>query len=178
MSRYTLEDVERLPTAMRDQVRAQMQDKEMLDSVRVALSGGLPPNTARRMLNDAADVPRGTEKPSNKYGNQPTSIGGLMFQSKWEATRYQELCNQVDVGLITDLQLQVSFALEAWTAVGPVRLGAYIADFTFRRAGELVIEDAKSEATRRKELYVWKKKHVEAQYGITITETQRRRRKK
>ena len=50
-----------------------------------------------------------------------------------------------------------------------VCLGKYIADFRYRagRQGLLVVEDVKGFKTP---LYRWKKKHVEAQYGITVVE--------
>jgi hypothetical protein len=48
-------------------------------------------------------------------------------------------------------------------------VGHYVADFRYRSGpqGLLVVEDVKGVRTA---LYRWKKKHVEAQYGIQITE--------
>jgi hypothetical protein len=55
-----------------------------------------------------------------------------------------------------------------------VRIGAIEIDFDYRRGEKWVVEDTKSPATRRKEAYVWKRKHFEAQYGINIIESERR----
>ena len=48
-------------------------------------------------------------------------------------------------------------------------IGHYVADFAYvdERTGQRVIEDVKGVKTA---MYRWKKKHTEAQYGITITE--------
>jgi hypothetical protein len=51
-----------------------------------------------------------------------------------------------------------------------VLIGYCCADFRYcRRDGEIVVEDVKSEPTKTP-LYRWKKKHVEAQYRITVRE--------
>ena len=51
---------------------------------------------------------------------------------------------------------------------GQSEIGKYIADFEFYLPnGTRVVEDAKGVRTA---LYRWKKRHVEAQYGITIVE--------
>lgn len=108
--------------------------------------------------------------PPRKYGNEPVTLDGHKFDSKWEMQRYLELRNQVTAGAITDLKLQQPFGLDVWTPSGPVRIGAYLADFTFWRVDVFVIEDTKSPATRREKLYLWKKAHLEAQYGFKIVE--------
>jgi len=118
-----------------------------------------------------------------KYGNEPEVVDGHTFASKWEAQRYRELRNQVLLGQIHSLTLQPEFALEAWTTQGPVRIGAYIADFTYWRhvpnsKHVFVVEDCKSIATKRDKVYVWKRRHLEAQYGVTITEVERQRKRK
>lgn len=117
-------------------------------------------------------TPPSMAKPSKlaKYRAQPTTIDGIRFDSKREANRYVDLCMQRDRGLISDLELQPQFPLSVVTPDGTkVIIGRYIADFRYRRDGELIVEDAKG--FRGKELYVWKKKHVEAEYGIAIRET-------
>lgn len=50
---------------------------------------------------------------------------------------------------------------------------AYIADFQYHNAktGDLVVEDAKSEATKKKESYIIKRKLMLSVYDIRIVET-------
>ncbi len=103
----------------------------------------------------------------HKYNAQRTTIDNITFASKAEARRYAELTMLVKAGEITDLEIQPKFPL----LVGQrpkKQIGEYRADFQYVRDGEfLVVEDVKGFKTA---LYRWKKKHVEAQYGITITE--------
>ena len=56
-------------------------------------------------------------------------------------------------------------------AVVPVRVATYIADFSYYdvETRSVVVEDVKSKATRTA-LYRLKKKLIEAQHDITITE--------
>jgi hypothetical protein len=57
-----------------------------------------------------------------------------------------------------------------------VRIGAYEADFAYMRDGQLTVEDCKSPATACNPLYVWKKAHFQAEYGIKVIEIYARRR--
>jgi hypothetical protein len=51
-----------------------------------------------------------TEKPKkSKYGAVKTEVDGIMFDSKREASRYQELRLLEQAGEITNLRLQVPF---------------------------------------------------------------------
>ncbi|WP_416330384.1 DUF1064 domain-containing protein, partial [[Clostridium] innocuum] len=53
-----------------------------------------------------------TEKPKkSKYGAVKTEVDGIMFDSKREASRYQELRLLEQAGEITNLRLQVPFEL-------------------------------------------------------------------
>ena len=134
----------------------------------------------------------------NKYRNQPTEVDGIKFDSKKEATRYNQLMDAVHEGLIYNLRLQRNFTLqEAYTSARGERIRAivYQADFTYNvrwpwysmptacseddlmywisRAkesgdGALVIEDVKSKATRTR-VYINKKKMM-ADKGYIIRE--------
>jgi hypothetical protein len=97
-------------------------------------------------------------------GAIPTEVGGHLFPSKHEANRYEQLRLEEHVGGIEDLRLQVPFPL----TVGHVFLGCYRADFTYTRNGHVVVEDAKGFRT---EMFRWKRRHFEAEYGIRILET-------
>ncbi len=92
-------------------------------------------------------------------------IDGVYFPSKKEAKRYGALKLMVQAGEIESLTLHPRFAL----CVNGVRLGYYVADSRYidRRTGQVVVEDVKGWRT---EMYLWKKKHFEAQYGIAILE--------
>jgi hypothetical protein len=113
---------------------------------------------------------------ANKYRAQPTEVDGIRFHSKKEARRYTELKLLEKAGQIRELSLQPRYELLAPLPVGHSMagkrlecIGAYVADFRYREGpqGLLVIEDVKGMKTP---LYRWKKKHFEAQYGLTITE--------
>lgn len=107
-------------------------------------------------------------KPS-KYRSQPTTVDGLTFASRREAARYQTLLLEQRAGAITSLEVQPQYPLAVMTPAGvAVVIGRYLADFRYQRDGRTVIEDAKGFAG--KDLYVWKKRHVEAQYGIEVVE--------
>lgn len=52
------------------------------------------------------------------------------------------------------------------------RIGHYVADFSYiDKGGKQVIEEIKGFRTQ---LYKWKLKHIESEYGITITELRAR----
>lgn len=109
----------------------------------------------------------------SKYNARKTTVDGIVFDSAKEAARYSELRLLEKAGEITALVYQPSYCLEVdadherWDARRHV-IGTYRADFAyFDKNGIEVVEDVKGFKTP---LYRWKKKHVEAQYGITIHE--------
>lgn len=172
MSRLTVED---LPPAMREQARAQLNQPPG-PSLVYTKACPLPLYSDQSR---AAHSPLQCLQPTpRKYRNEPITVDGRTFDSKWEYQRYTELRNQVAAGLVTDLYAQVPFGLDVWSSAGPVRVGCWVADFTYRREGAMVVEDAKSSATRKNSTYQLKRKMFEAQYGIAITEVERRRRKR
>ena len=105
----------------------------------------------------------------SKYRAVPTVIDNIRFASQKEARRYQELKLLEKAGVILDLECQPRFVLHAAGRLPP-EIGEYVADFRYydRGTGARVVEDVKGFKTP---LYRWKKKHVEAQYGIKILET-------
>lgn len=106
----------------------------------------------------------------SKYRAVITEVDGMKFASKKEAKRYTELRLLEKAGQIEQLQLQVPFPLHAPNKNRDL-LGKYVADFVYTElTGQdriVRVEDAKGFKTP---LYRWKKKHVEAQYGIQIRE--------
>lgn len=110
----------------------------------------------------------------HKYGAKPMTVDGIRFASQKEARRYGELKLLQRAGEIHGLELQPAYWLMAeGETLKPI--GTYRADFKYcqcRRGKKcdetrVVVEDVKGFKTP---LYRWKKKHVEAQYGITISE--------
>lgn len=114
-------------------------------------------------------APRKLTTGRSKYRAIRTTVDGVTFASKAEARRYEHLRVLEDLGAIGQLMLQPKFSL----IVSGRKVGTYIADFQYRVMesgqpdGPLVIEDVKGMLTP---VYRLKKKMVEAQYGITITE--------
>ena len=112
----------------------------------------------------------------HKFGAKVGESRGIRFQSKAEATRYGELCLLESDGLIFELERQPAYPICVTDPHGRrVIVAAYIADFRYRDGtdGILTVEDVKGMITP---LYRLKKKLVEAQYGITITEIRKGRR--
>lgn len=102
-----------------------------------------------------------------KYRNTPTVVDGHRFDSKKEAERYAALVAAERSGEIRDLEIQPRFPL----IVHQENCGAYVGDFSYvTRAGESVVEDVKSAATRKLPTYRLKRKLVWALYGLTIRE--------
>lgn len=94
-------------------------------------------------------------------GKAARTIDGILFDSLKEAKRWVVLRQLERMGEIHELTRQPKFPL----AVEGVHLGHYKADFTYRRDGQYVVEDAKGVQTA---LFKWKIKHVRAQYGIEV----------
>lgn len=108
------------------------------------------------------------EKKKAKYGNNKTVVDGIAFDSEKEAKRYGVLMMRLKAGEIGLLELQKVYELK----VDGERVCKYIADFVYlvMATGETVVEDVKSEATRKLTVYRLKKKLMKAIHGIEITE--------
>lgn len=108
-----------------------------------------------------------------KYRNSKTTVNGITFDSKKEAERYLLLLSLQNLNGITDLKLQPEFTLQeaCKTPQGEsIRAIRYRADFSYMRGGRLVVEDVKSEHTRKLAEYRMKYKLVLEKYGIKIEE--------
>jgi hypothetical protein len=114
----------------------------------------------------------GVKKPA-KYRNTKCEHEGIKFDSQRERSHWFHLVEQQAKGLISDLRLQVPFVLTerkqrddgTWE-----RKSKYVADFTYIRDGKLVVEDVKSEATRKNRTYIQKRKQMLDKHGITVKE--------
>lgn len=103
----------------------------------------------------------------NKFNAKKTDVDNITFDSKHEATRYQELKIAERCGVISDLKLQVSYPLK----VNGILIATYRSDFDYLEDGKKVVEDTKSEFTRKLMWYRMKKKLMLALHGIEIRET-------
>lgn len=96
----------------------------------------------------------GNEPKKTKHGNVKVVLDGILFDSKKEARRYQELKILERVGKITNLQLQPKFVLLEWSKWA--RGITYIADFSYTENWQSIVEDVKSKHTAKN--YVYKNK--------------------
>ena len=105
----------------------------------------------------------------NKYRN--IKAGG--FDSRKEAARWQELRLLERAGVISDLKRQVPIELLPAQYVDGrcvERSVKYVADFTYTEHGKPVVEDVKSEITRKNKEYVIKRKLLLYIHGIRLKE--------
>lgn len=110
---------------------------------------------------------------ASKYLNKKTVIDGVTFDSKKEAARYRQLRLLEKAGRVADLRLQVPYELlpKQKRADGETEACVrYVADFVYTEDGRQVVEDVKSDATRRLQLYVLKRKPMLWVHGITLRE--------
>lgn len=109
-------------------------------------------------------------RPASKHRAIRTEVDGVKFDSRAEARRWRELQLLERAGQIVDLKRQVPFPL----IVNGVQVAKFIADFTYRTSfgdpEHVIIEDVKSEHTRKLPVYRLKAKMFAAQYGRKITE--------
>lgn len=107
------------------------------------------------------------QKPS-KYRNRKVVVDDLEFASQKEANRFFELVILNRKGEISGLRMQPEFPLK----VNGHLICTYIGDFLYiDKHGKKIIEDVKSEITRKNRAYRIKKKLMKACYGIDILET-------
>ena len=110
-------------------------------------------------------------------GKLARTVDGHLFASKAEAKRYGELKLLQKAGAIFHVRVQPRFRLCAWTSkvqeeIQPLpALGEYRADFAYHLRADCVcawgcvVEDVKGVDTP---LSRWKRRHVEAQYGVKV----------
>lgn len=106
----------------------------------------------------------------SKYGNKKVIVDGITFDSKREASRYQELKLLEKAGAIQDLQMQVKYVLIPSQRIeGKVveRECTYIADFVYTENEQTVVEDTKGFKTKD---YIIKRKLMLFVHGIRISE--------
>ena len=97
-----------------------------------------------------------------KYRNIKTTVDGITFDSRKEAARYGTLKLLEKAREISELRCQVRYNIE----LNGVKLFAYVADFVYVFNGITIIEDVKSEITRKNPVYRNKKKAMKAKFAI------------
>lgn len=116
-----------------------------------------------------------------KYLSRKAKVDGITFDSIKEAHRYVYLKKRQELGLISDLKLQVKFELipiqrepSTLTKRGKEKKGktielpvTYIADFVYMENGNMVVEDTKGFKTKD---YIIKRKLMLYVHGIRIKE--------
>lgn len=110
------------------------------------------------------------KKKRRKYRNKPCEVDGIKFDSEKEAKRYSELKLLLKIGEIGLLERQKPFLLIE--ANETERKCVYVADFVYwdTKTGKQVVEDVKSEATRKLSTYIMKRKLMKSKYNIEIIE--------
>lgn len=107
----------------------------------------------------------------SKYHATSVIVDNIRFSSVKESRRYQQLKLLQKIGEIRELELQVPLALDAanFDTGEIICCGHYVADFRYFdvKRNVSIIEDTKGFRTP---MYRLKKRWVEAQYGIQITE--------
>ena len=100
----------------------------------------------------------------NKYHAISTIVDGIRFDSKAEANRYGELKLMAKAKTIHSLRVHPKFDI----LVNGIKVGYYEGDFEYVENGERVVEDVKG--FKLTDLYLFKKRCIDAQYGIKIRE--------
>lgn len=104
-----------------------------------------------------------------KYHNKKVIYDDILFDSKREMKRYEELKLLERAGMIKDLQRQVKFELQPSFKIGKntIRAIHYIADFVYYEKDNMVVEDSKGFRTKD---YILKAKMFAYKYGVEIRE--------
>ena len=105
-----------------------------------------------------------------KYRNEKVEWQGEIFDSKKEYHHYRELLLRQKAGDIGQLRRQVKYLLIE--ANEEERKTEYWADFVYLDAttGQTIVEDVKSEATRKLPTYIIKRKLMLSVHAIKIKE--------
>ena len=123
----------------------------------------------------------------SKYHSKKTEVDGILFDSKREAQRYQQLKLMERAGVICDLKMQVKYELVPaqyidgkcveraitytsdfeYYVLKPLRQKTVMAEPDAKTIGQHIVEDVKG---MRTDVYKIKKKLMLYRYGIRITE--------
>lgn len=120
----------------------------------------------------APQVEKPTEAKRGKYGNKAVEYQGMTFDSKKELKRWLELKAMEEAGEIRELDRQVKFVLAPAVQLDGRTKPAlrYFADATYWRDTVFVVEDTKSSATRKSDVYRVKKHLMRSVHNIEVQE--------
>lgn len=107
-----------------------------------------------------------------KYGAKKCEYGGITFDSQKERDRYIELLTLERQNKISNLQRQIPFILQDEFEFDGKKIRAikYITDFVYTENGKIIVEDVKSEITRKDKVYQLKRKMFMYRYKNNIKE--------
>ena len=97
-----------------------------------------------------------------KYNNIKTKVDGIVFDSKKESAKYQELKMLEKSGKIKNLERQKRFEIVPKTP--GERAVFFVADFTYETEGKKICMDVKSSITRKNPTYIIKRKLFKSIY--------------
>jgi hypothetical protein len=134
-----------------------------------------PSADGRMLVCEFGESPRRTQafvlaaKGTQKFNAKPVTIDGVKFGSGHEAKRFAMLQKEQMAGIIADLK---PHPRTYEFVVNGVLIGRYTPDSEYRivATGELVTEDAKSEATKKARDFHLRKKLMLACHGIRVRE--------
>ena len=134
--------------------------------------------TPRTPSNDPAKAQevakgKGSTAKRSKYGNKKVTVDGITFDSAKEARRWQELKLLEAAGEIQALERQKVFILAPAVILGGRVKPAlrYFADAVYRQDGRQVVEDTKSEITRKHPVFRAKQHLMMSVHSIELTLT-------
>lgn len=163
-----------LPEKYRAQINAEIQRQNVNRAAHAAVE----------LVQGAREAKEKTrENAERKFHNRPTERimpNGKVrtFDSAREASRYDELVLMLKANAIRDLRIQPQFTLKESFITPEGDLSGkvvYIADFSYEArkkddAWHFVVEDVKSERTRKNKDYRIKAKLMQENRGITVQE--------
>lgn len=173
MSGCRFDSVSDLPEKYREQINAEIKRQNVNRAARAAVE-------LVQSVREAKEKPKKKER---KFHNRPTERimpnGAVRtFDSAREASRYDELMLMLRVGEIREMKIQPQFTLKESFVTPEGDLSGkvvYIADFSYEArakdgAWNFVVEDVKSERTRKNKDYRIKVKLMQENRGITVQE--------
>jgi hypothetical protein len=121
--------------------------------------------SSEKQMNKA--LSKSANKPLKYRNIESISFDGVTFKSGKERDRYQELVYAQKAGKISDLKIQVKYSFD----LNGIHICSYLADFVYKnKNGKEIVEDTKSEATKKARHYRIKNKMMKAFYQIDIVE--------
>ena len=119
-------------------------------------------------------IARYGEKKSGKVPHTKIKVGDIEFDSIAEHDRYIELLLMQKAGVISDLECHPSYEIipKQETPAGKLnfRNVIYTPDFRYKKDGEVIVEEVKSEFTRKEKDYVLRRKMLYFTQGVYVEE--------